>query len=71
MTVYLCPNLKSKKAFKESIASGKTINAVQLTPWGEEEVKDGKVAFSGPHHPEPHRFYGHAVVRDRIVVKVS
>lgn len=71
MTVYLYPNLKSKKAFRDALIAGKTITAERQTPWGAESVKEGSVTFSGPHYPEPHRFYGAAVVSGGRVVSVK
>ena len=70
MTVYLHPNLKSKKAFKERIAEGGIVTAVQKTPSGDHDLTTGKHAFSGPHYPEPHRFYGQATLENGKVVKV-
>lgn len=71
MAAYLYPNLKSKKAYKEAIAAGRVVTACNNTPWGADAVNSGTVAFEGPHYPEPHRFYGKAVVVDGKVVKVS
>jgi hypothetical protein len=70
MTAYLYPNLKSKKAFKEAVAAGKDVGARELTPFGSEVVTNGTVVFSGPHYPEPHKFYGKATVVDGKVTKI-
>lgn len=71
MTTYLFPNLRSKKAFKEALAQGKKITAIHKTPFGDIAESSGKVAFSGPHYPEPHRFYGTAIIKDGKVIKIS
>ena len=68
--MYLSPNLKSKKAYKEAIANGKTVTAFQ-PGLGPAPPKDGTVVFEGPHYPEPHRFYGKATLVDGKVVKVT
>ncbi len=68
--MYLSPNLKSKKAYKEAIASGKTVMAFQ-PGIGSPPPKNGTVTFEGPHYPEPHRFYGKAEIVDGKVVKVT
>jgi len=71
MSAYLYPNLKSKKAFREAIAQGRTITAMENTPAGSVLVRGTTtVTFEGPHHPEPHRFYGKAQVTDGKVTKV-
>lgn len=71
MTVYLYPNLKSKKAYKDAVKEGKSITAQELTPFGARPIRDETVAFSGPHFPQAHKFYGQAVVKDGLVVKIS
>ena len=70
MSAYLYPNLKSKKAYKEKIASGGLVYAMNNTPYDSTEVNNGMVCFEGPHYPQPHRFYGQATVVDGRVVKV-
>jgi hypothetical protein len=70
MSAYLYPNLKSKKAYKEAIASGETITARENYPWGSETVDNGRVCFEGPHYPKPHRFYGNAIVENGRVVEI-
>ena len=71
MSAYLYPNLKSKKAYKEAIKKGMEIIAMENTPFGQKDIKDGEVTFEGPHFPEPHRFYGIAVVKNGLVVSIK
>ena len=71
MTVYLYPNMKSKKAYKEALKEGKRITALEHTPFGARSIHDETVTFSGPHFPQAHKFYGQAVVKDGIVIKIS
>ena len=71
MTVYLYPNLKSKKAYKEAIKEGKSITAMEHTPFGARPVSNETVTFSGPHFPQAHKFYGQAVVKEGRVISVK
>jgi len=71
MSAYLYPNLKSKKAYKDAIAKGQTIMAQENTPWGNKPIDSGRAVFEGPHYPQPHRFYGTAIVENGKVVKIS
>ena len=68
---YLYPELKSKKAYKEALKTGMRIIARDNTPWGQKDIIDGSVVFEGPHYPKPHRYYGTAIVKDGIVIKIS
>jgi len=70
MSAYLFPEKPSKKAYKESIASGEIITAAENTPWGSKIVNNGIVTFEGPHFPKPHRYYGQATVVNGKVVKI-
>lgn len=69
--MYVSPNFKTKKAFKEAVAAGKTVTYFQPGPFGGNEPMDGKITVEGPHYPEPHKWYATAVVAGGKVVKVS
>ncbi len=71
MSAYLYPNLKSKAAYRKAIAEGQTIIAKENTPFGNQLVTSGKCTFEGPHYPEPHRFYGQAIVQDGKVISIK
>lgn len=71
MTVYLFPELPSKKAYKEAIKRGETITALELSLFGWKWLKTGDVVFSGPHYPKPHRYYGKATLKDGVVISVK
>jgi len=72
MSAYLYPNLKSKKAYKEAIKAGQCITAKENTPYEEVPVvNSSRCHFEGPHSPEPHKFYGVAVVKDGRVVSIK
>jgi len=71
LMAYTVENFKTKKALKEALASGRTVEVYQPGPFGP-DVRDGDfVALEGPHYPEPHRWYASAVVRGGMVVKVK
>ena len=69
--MYVSPNFKTKKAFKEAVAAGKDINIFQPGPFGGNEPSDGVVAVEGPHHPQPHRWYASVTIENGKVVKVK
>ena len=71
MTCYLYPEKKSKKEYKEFIKSGGRVIARNNTPWGQDDIDNGNVAFQGPHYPKPHKYYGTATVKNGMVIKVS
>jgi hypothetical protein len=67
---YVYPNLPSKKAVKEAIASGATVTVKENTPWGSKPITDGNVTLEGPHYPQPHKWYGSGVVKDGKLVSI-
>ena len=62
-------NFKSKKAFKEAVASGDKIGL--FAPGLGEPCRNGRESVEGPHYPEPHRWYASVQVVDGYVVKVQ
>ena len=68
--MYIQPNFKTKKAFKEAIAAGRCVTYYQPGPFGGKEPRDGTFCVEGPHFPEPHRFYAKVVAKDGVIVKV-
>lgn len=71
MTCYASINFKTKKAFKEAVASGQKIRVRSLEPQGESIVEAGVEAVSGPWYPQPHKWYAQATVVDGYVTKVT
>lgn len=60
-------NFKTKKALKEALASGQTIEVYQEGPFGP-GVKDGICYLEGPHYPAPHTWYGKVTVKEGKIV---
>jgi hypothetical protein len=65
---YVSPNFKTKKAFKEAVAAGKSVSVFSPGPFPAKD--NGTEYIEGPHFPEPHRWYAKVTVQDGIVVKV-
>ncbi len=71
MAMYVEPNFRTKKAFKEAVGLGDRIEYYQVGPFGGNEPINGTIAVEGPHYPEPHSWYATAQVVDGIITKVS
>ena len=67
--MYVSPNFKTKKALKEAVMAGKTVEVFSPGPFP--CPKDGWVTVEGPHYPEPHKWYGSVEVVNGLVVKVK
>jgi hypothetical protein len=67
--MYVTPNFKSKKAFKEAVASGQRCEVYSPGPFP--APTQGTTCIEGPHYPEPHRWYAQVEIKDGIVVKVK
>lgn len=70
MGLYVIPNFKTKKAFKEAVAAGDPLSYFQYGPFGGNEPRDGIAFFEGPHYPEPHKWYAKVDLKDGKIVKV-
>lgn len=67
--MYVRPNFKTKKAFKEAVAAG---NKVEVYSPGPFPAKLNGVEFiEGPHYPEPHRWYAQVRVENGLVTSVK
>ena len=71
MSMYVNPNFRSKKAFKEAVANGDTVTYWQPGPFGGNEKRDGTIYCEGPHYPEPHKWYAQATVVGGRITKVK
>ena len=69
MTMYASENFKTKAAFKKAVKEGKK---VYLWSAGIGEPKqNGTEHVSGPHYPQPHKWYATVEVVNGIVTKVK
>lgn len=66
---YVSPNFKTKKALKEAIAAGKSIDVYE--PGLGTVPENGFVYLESPHYPEPHRWYAQGVMENGKLVKVK
>lgn len=67
--MYLTPNFKSKAAAKRAIAAGETVRV--FAPGLGTVPDNGTASIEGPWAPEPHKWWGTAVITDGRVTKVS
>jgi hypothetical protein len=68
--MYVNPNVKTKKAFREHVAEGKDVALFQ-PGLGGPPPRNGKAFIEGPHYPEPHTWYAEVTIVDGRVVKVK
>lgn len=74
--MYVDPNFKTKKAFKEAVEAGKAVAFFQpggifAAPKFLEEGGSGKVYVEGPHYPEAHTWYAEVTIENGKVVKIK
>ena len=71
--MYVHPNFKTKKALRDALAAGQTVEVFQPNAmFGSGEApRDGRVYIEGPHYPEPHRWYAEGTMRDGKLVSVK
>ena len=67
--MYTEKNYKSKKAFKDDVANGVQVRL--YAPGLGSPPTNGTCAVSGPHYPEPHKWYAEVTMKDGVVVKVK
>ncbi|GAF74327.1 unnamed protein product [marine sediment metagenome] len=61
--MYVSPNFKTKKDFKEAVAAGKPVNIIKPKLFSY-IPKNGTVFIEGPHYPEPHKWCAEVTVKD-------
>ena len=66
--MYVRPNFKTKKAFKEAVKGGQKIEVFSPGPFPAET--NGTEYIEGPHYPEPHKWYAAVMVENGLVVKM-
>ena len=67
--MYVYPNFKTKKAFKEAVKKGDKIEAFQPGPFP--PTVNGRACIEGPHYPEAHKWYAEVTLIDGIVQTVK
>lgn len=65
---YVSPNFRTKKALKEALAEGKSVDVFQ-SGLGSVPV-NGPVYLEGPHYPAPHTWYATGKMVDGKLVNV-
>lgn len=72
--MYTTTNFKTKKAFKEAVASGAIVTIFQpggfFNPPEASPTYTGKASVEGPHYPKPHTWYADVDVVEGKVVKI-
>lgn len=68
--MYVYPNFKTKKAFREAVKEGKYVclYAPDIT---DHKLDNGEFVVEGPHYPEPHRWYATCTVKAGRIVRVT
>jgi hypothetical protein len=66
--MYVSPNFKTKKAFREAVSSGREVYV--FSPGLIPAPDTGTTTIEGPHYPEPHRWYARVRVEGGRVVKI-
>ena len=61
-TMYVDPNFKTKKAFKEAISAGQKVSV--FSPGMFPAKTDGTETIEGPHYPKPHTWYAQVQVKN-------
>jgi len=67
--MYVSPNFKTKKALKEAVNAGQTVQVFSPGPFP--APTQGKTCVEGPHYPEPHKWYAEVEIKNGIVIKVK
>ena len=67
--MYVTPNFKTKKAFKEAVKAGEHVRLFDPGSFGQ-AIIDGTTCVEGPHYPEPHRWYASVTIKDNKIVRV-
>ena len=65
--MYTVQNFKTKKALKDALAAGKSIEI--FSPGIFPAPRNGSVALEGPHGF--HKWYAQAIVADGVITKVK
>lgn len=66
---YVNPNFKTKKALKDALKAGQSIEVFQ--PGLGTVPTNGRIHLEGPHYPAPHTWYAQGVMQDGRLVRIS
>ena len=66
---YVNPNFKTKKALKEALAKGQSVEVYQ--PGLGTVPTNGTIALEGPHYPKPHTWYASGTMKDGKLIKIK
>ena len=69
--MYITPNYKSKAAANRAIKAGVQVRLLSNSPFDKELLRNGSECVEGPHFPKPHIWYGQAIVKNGIVIKIK
>ena len=67
---YVTPNFPTKKALKEALAAGKTVDVFE-PGLGGPIPQNGTVFLEGPHYPQPHKWYAKGTMQGGKLVKIT
>src|SRR5438094_5167007 len=68
--MYTVTDYKTKKALKEALLAGTSIEVYQPGPFAN-GTPNGKVYLEGPHYPKPHTWYASGIAVDGVLVQVD
>ena len=69
--MYTKTNYKTKKALKDAVASGEQVQIYDNSLFSKGDLLNGTFAVSGPHYPEPHKWYAQVTVKDNVILSVK
>ncbi len=67
--MYVSPNFKTKKALKEALANGQSVDV--FAPGLGTIPNDGPVYLEGPHYPAPHTWYANGTMVNGQLTRVK
>lgn len=68
--MYVNPNYKTKKAFKEAVKADEYVAIFNPGPFGS-VPNDGVVCVEGPHYPEPHKWYASVTLKNGEIIRIK
>lgn len=65
---YVSPDFKTKKALKEALLAGKTVDVYE--PGLGSVPQNGRISIEGPHYPAVHSWYAEGFMKDGCLIKI-